>query len=113
MTTIRLFDLLARRALIARESARPIRVALANALAGQEREVVLDFEGVEAVTPSFVDELLTVVDDAVKEGRQAGLCVVFLNPPTRLSAKFAAVGRGHGLRMKESEPRSWTITAEG
>src|SRR5713226_140537 len=112
METVRIYDLVRRRALVTRDSARLIQRAMAAAFARQPGEVALDFSGVEAVTPSFVDEVLTVLDEILGAAERKNFRVLFLNPPTRLSAKFAAVGRGHRVRMKESEPGSWTITEE-
>lgn len=112
MQTIRVFDLLRRRALVTRESARTIGPALIQALEGSGGEVTLDFSGVEAVTPSFVDEVLNVVDEALSERARASLRVLLLHPPTGLTAKFSAVGRGHKLRISESAAGAWMITEE-
>jgi hypothetical protein len=109
---MRVFDLLPRRVLVTRESARSIAVPLALALERGQGEIALDFSGIEAVTPSFVDEVLNVVDESRGSGDRASLRVRLLNPPTRLSRKFSAVGRGHGLRISESADGAWTIVAD-
>lgn len=111
MQTVKVDNLLHKRALITRESARVISGALSTAMAMDGGEVALDFSGVDAVTPSFVDELLAVVDEILTEREWASFRVLFLNPPTRLSAKFAAVGRARGLQIAESLEGAWTITA--
>ena len=107
---IKIYDLLHKRVLVTRESAKAIGGALA--IANDQGEVVLDFSGVDAVTPSFVDEALAVVEKAVRANGQNQIRVVFLHPPTRLSTKFEAIGRGRGLRIKESEDGGWIITRE-
>jgi hypothetical protein len=112
METIGVYDLLQRRALITRESARSIAGPLSAALELCEGEVALDFSGVEAVTPSFVDEVLGVIYETLKAGERSSLRVTVLNPPTRLSAKFAAVGRGRRLRISESPGGAWTVTED-
>lgn len=112
MRTVNVFELLQRRALVTRESAKVIRDALASAIAEHGSEVAVDFAGVDAVTPSFVDEVLSVVDQAVTEARKSSFRVVFLHAPTRLSAKFAAVGRGRRLQISEAEPGAWVIAGE-
>jgi hypothetical protein len=110
METVSVYNLMHRRALVTRQSARMIRSALADALMRSPGEVALDFSGVEAVTPSFVDEVLTVLSELLSSTGRSKLRVLFLNSPTRLSEKFAAVGRGHHLKMTESDQGAWTIT---
>ena len=111
MISLRVYDVVRKRALVTRESARAVGDALAAALTSTEGEVVLDFSGLEAGTPSFVDEALSSIEQMLGESGRSRLRVVFVNPPTRLSAKFAAVGRARGLEMKESDNGVWTITA--
>jgi len=109
VTEIKVFDLLQRRALITRESAHVIEEAMRPSIA-DHGEVVLDFSGVDAVTPSFVDEILGIIGKAVSERPERQIRVVFLNSPTRLSTKFAAVGRGHGAQIVESNLGVWEMT---
>lgn len=109
MGTIRLYDLLRRRALITRESAATLRQTLASAVEA-DGELVVDFAEVDAVTPSFIDELLALIEDAARQAGRPGLRALFLNAPTRLSAKFLAIGKGHGTRMVETGTNSWEIT---
>lgn len=108
MRTIKVFDLLRKRALITRESAGALGEALAAA--PNEAEVALDFTGVEAVTPSFVDEVLRLVEEALAREGRAEFRVMFLYPPTRLSSKFAAVGRARQARIVEESDGAWVIT---
>lgn len=108
MDSVKIYDLIPKRALVTRESARLVGDSVAAA-ADRAREIILDFSGVEAVTPSFVDELITVLGEA-SGPKETNFRIVFLNPPTRLSEKFLAIGRGHGLRICESDPGTWTIT---
>lgn len=110
VTNIRIHDILSKRALVTRESARPIREALVQA--GIGGEIDLDFSGVDAVTPSFVDELLSILADSVGPG-VGGIRLVIANPPTRLSEKFAAVARAHGMAIQELEGGSWVLTSSG
>jgi hypothetical protein len=108
---LRVYDVVRKRALVTRQSARAVGDALAAVLTSADGEVVLDFSGIDAVTPSFVDEALSSIEQMLGESGRDRLRVVFVNPPTRLSAKFAAVGRARGLEMKESDNGVWTITA--
>lgn len=54
---MKIFQLLERRALVTRGSARSIAAAVLSELKKPTPTPELDFSGVEAVTPSFIDEL--------------------------------------------------------
>ena len=110
MKSLDVFDLMHKRALVTRESARAVGNALATAVTAARGEVVLDFSGIDAVTPSFVDEALGSIGEMLAGSDTSQLRLVFLNVPTRLSAKFAAVGRARGLEISESESGAWIIT---
>ena len=109
MSAVMIHALTRKRALITRGSAQKIGEALVAA--SDQSPLLVDFAGIDAVTPSFVDELLAVVESILKERGQAEASAVFLNPPTRLSEKFAAVGRAHSLDVIEGDDGSWTISA--
>lgn len=109
MTTLKIYDLIGKRILVTRESARGIAPALANALEEGCGEVTLNFAGVDGLTPSFLDEVLSVLEESIPLAGEHRLNVILMNSPTQLSSKFAAVGRGHGLVAKELEPGTWTI----
>ncbi len=108
--SLRVYDVVRKRALVTRQSARAVGDALATALAGARGEAVLDFSGIDALTPSFVDEALACLEEMLGTSDQNELRFVFVNVPTRLSAKFAAVGRARGLEISESDSGAWTIT---
>jgi hypothetical protein len=110
--TVRVYDLLQRRVLVTRESAHAIQTELTSSLTNGGREIVLDFSNVDAVTPSFVDEVLAIIDEAVSRTPRSTLNVKFVHAPTRLSEKFAAIGRSHGAQITESSPGAWTIRRE-
>lgn len=94
--------------LVTRSSARLLAPMLASAVAGGTAEVVLDFVGVEGITPSFLDELLAVLHESVWGGAQH-VRVVVRNPPTRLSSKFEAVARAHDLVATSSDRGGWVL----
>jgi hypothetical protein len=113
MKTIGLYDLLRKRALVTRESAAMVAEKLTAEEPSAEDVLVLDFEGIEAVTPSFVDEILALFNEFVGHTPSVRRRVQFRRVPTRLSEKFIAVGKRHGLRMEESQTGgSWEIFRE-
>src|SRR3972149_1615403 len=90
---VRVFDLFKKRALVTRESARAFQSVLQPLFREGKSEFVLDFAGVEAVTPSFVDELIGLVEESLSNKQQQQVRILFLHAPPRLSEKFAAVAR--------------------
>ena len=119
MTTLRVHDFLKDKILISRESARELENMLAHSIGSpsptkHEAEASLltvDFQGVQGVAPSFLDELLLIFSAHVaskSDGRNRSLVVA--NPPTRLSRKFEAVARGHGMVIHALDNGSWLLT---
>ena len=82
---------------------------LADALAEGGGEVTLDFAEVDGLTPSFLDEILSVLEECVLASGGGRLRVEVTNSPTQLSSKFAAVSRGHGLVAEDLGDRTWII----
>lgn len=112
MRTLQVFELIPRRVLVARGSARDIAAAVEEALGDSAGTIELDFLGIEAVTPSFVDEILSVIQ-GILDRTNVGLDrIVVSHPPTRLSSKFEAIGRGRNLRIEEGAGGAWVITPE-
>ena len=112
MGTVQLYQLLKRRVLVTRQSARDIQSRLTDAVHEGDGEIILNFEGVEGITPSFLDETLSIVVESVYKDGDAGIRLTIIHPPTRLSSKFEAVGRSHGLSITQSEDGAWVISAE-
>jgi len=111
MGVVRVHELLPMRALVTRESAHQIAGAIERAGGEQGETLVLDFAGIEAVTPSFVDEVLGICEEHLAGGAGRNSVIAIVNPPTRLSSKFGAVARGRGMTIVESLDGSWTIRA--
>ncbi len=109
--TVDIHDLLNRKVLVTRDSARSLADALGSAITLGGGGVVLDFSGVEGMTPSFLDEVLQILEEAIDRGGGGRLTIEVKSPPTRLSSKFEAVGRGHGMIITENSATSWLIAA--
>jgi len=111
MAVVRIHQLIPMRVLVTRKSAHNIADAISTAGMEKGETVVLDFAGIEAVTPSFVDEVLGICEAALSHRADAGVVIAIVNPPTRLSSKFSAVARGRGMTILESADGGWTIRA--
>lgn len=112
MSTIEVYQFLQRKVLVTRESASAVREAI-DASIKATGEVTLDFSGIDAVTPSFVDEILAMIDDARASSSRREVRVIFAHAPTPLSAKFLAIGKRHGATMSQSGSDAWEITNTG
>ncbi len=113
MKSVMIHDLLDMRVLVSRDSARSIELKVAAALAEGDGEVVLDFTGVEGISPSFLDETLSIIEDCSLAVEQGRIHVVLKNPPTLMSEKYAAVARGHDLDINASDTGDWIISRNG
>jgi hypothetical protein len=119
MPTLRVNDVLKDRVLVSRESARLLEDALHTTMASagptidasDTAQMTVDFVGVEGVAPSFLDELLSIFESHVAVGIDGHeRCLIVVNPPTRLSLKFEAVARGHGMSAQALPDGSWALT---
>lgn len=108
MSGLALHDVLKNRVLVTRASARTLTPAIEAAIGDSSEALRLDFSRVDGITPSFLDELLSVVTEAFARMNVNSFRVEILNPPTALSTKFAAIGRGRDLSLTESG-EGWTI----
>ncbi len=72
MMPLRIYDLLHKQVLVSRDTARAIQPQLVAALVEGQGELVLDLSEVDGLTPSFFDETLSIIGEALPEGRGAG-----------------------------------------
>lgn len=70
----------------------------------------MDLSEVRGMTPSFFDETLTIVEEAIGE-RDNRSQLTIASPPTDLSSKYVAIGRAHRMSVRESEDGDWVISA--
>ena len=105
MTEVRIYDLLGKKVLVTRSSARTLSDAFADwAQSGNDR-AAFDLENIMGITPSFFDEMLLMVEEVGETSQR----ITIANPPTELSSKFQAVARAHGLVISEGEGGSWLV----
>ena len=109
MKPLGIHHILQQRALVTRQSARLLEPELLARLASSEEELVLDFTGVEAVTPSFFDEMLRLIESTAPEARRRRLVLVLSNFASRLSDALGMVARAHSARVTERQPGVMTV----
>ncbi len=110
MKTVQVYKLLERKALVTRGTARSLQANVADAMSGQG-QVVLDFSGVEALAPSFFDEILAVVEECARTN-DAEPRVTIQNAPGNLSSGTRAVVRVHDMTLEESNG-AWNLSKVG
>ncbi len=119
MAALQVNKLLEDRILVTREAARLLEGALRSIMSGGKPTetdaapamVTIDFNGVEGIAPSFLDELLTVFEGLLApEPGSGGRSIVVANPPNRLSSKFEAIARGHGMSIRALDDGSWLLS---
>ena len=119
MRTFRVHDVLKDKILVSRECAHlladALRAIMSSESTPEQRSemtpILVDFEGVEGIAPSFLDELLSVFESLIAAGTNGDeLYLIVANPPTRLSLKFEAVARGHGMSARALPDGSWALT---
>ncbi len=109
MIPLRIYDLLHKQVLVSRETARTIEPQLVAAIVDGTGELVLDLSDVDGLAPSFFDETLSIIGEALPAASNSRFRLTIINPPTRLSSKFKAVGRVHGLTAEERDGVGWII----
>ena len=65
MSELNLFDLISKRVLVTRSSARSIESHLMDAIIEGDGAAVLDLSGIEGITPSFLDETISVLEEGI------------------------------------------------
>ena len=105
---IKVFDLVPRHVLVTRESARSLETYLAEALQTSPGEITLDLSEIEGFAPSFLDEVMSILDENISLAHPL-MKVTLAAPPTRLSSKFVAIARSHGRSASEESSGAWTI----
>lgn len=110
---LNLQKLLNKRMLVTRQTARDIAPEVHEALLKGNGALVLDFSDVAGISPSFLSETILVVEDCAQKIGEPSFHVVMENPPTKLSRKFVAIGKAHGVDIREGEGKTWIITKSG
>ena len=105
MRELKIYDLLGKKVLVTRSSARMLSDAFAEWGQSGNDGPAFNLEHVMGITPSFFDEMLRMVEETGESFRR----ITISNPPTELSSKFQAVAGAHGLSISESESGSWLV----
>lgn len=103
---VKLYDLLAKRVLASRESAKTLRPEIEKLAANAVDQIELDFAGVEAMTTSFIDEVLTILEEVTE---QRGRDIVVTHLAAHLVPRLELVARGHHLAVGRESEDVWIL----
>ncbi len=106
---VKVKERLPHRAVIVRVLARELGEELARE-AAVDSPLVIDFDGIDGVSPAFVDEILTMLDEADAPGPER---LVFANLPTKLSMKYTVLAGAHSKEIEldaSGERETWILT---
>ena len=106
MPHVVLADFIETHVLGARSSVVAFAQALRDSMASDGGKIELDFEGIQAVSPSALDELLTSIRHLSRDRD-----IQLSNVASGASWKFEAIARAHGRTLVENGPRSWVLKA--
>ncbi len=107
MRKIKVFDVLGKPVLTSRQSARRIKMKLAQLPHLDGKPLCLDFYGTHGVSPSFVDESLRLAEECVSDSGGQNATVIFAHFPTALSSSHHAIARAHGRALVVTENGDW------
>ena len=111
MTTIHIANIISTKALSSRPSARLLEPAVADAVLSSDRlELAFDLRDKLAMAPSFFDELIRIVVEQSEPSDDPVSRIELVNVPSRVSSKFHAVCRSHGLSLEKAAPGHWIIS---
>lgn len=77
--------------LLGRSNAEQIRNRIESAARGSDEPVVVDFQGIITVSPSFADELFAKLDPALRESDRVE--VRGMSPALKSIARYVVAGR--------------------
>jgi hypothetical protein len=100
--------------LVSRSSAEVLKRLIANHLLVQPGAIDFDFRGVRVLAPSFLDQLVLVIERIVAEsnGRRT-LTIILRNCPEGMNEKIGAIARAHDAEVACGENGEWIMSLSG
>ena len=115
MNSVRIYDLLKKRVLVSRGSARSVEGNLRAALDAGTGRATVDFTSVAGIAPSFLDEVFHVVREYASQMGAAETSLVLSHAPPHLESKLRLLAKTHGFALNKGTDDDWVVhaTAEG
>ncbi len=110
MSIVRLMEHANARVLVTRSAATELRAAIEAALQKDARTIEFDFGGIRVLAPSFIDQLLIIVEQVEAAMAPVGNAKVTLRScPAGMREKLAAIGRAHDADVIEQDDQTWVL----
>lgn len=109
MIDILMHELSGKSSLLTRGTADHILSKIEVAQLDPSSPIVVNFNNVLAVTPSFLDQFLGGLKRMISDRYSGSITLCFVQVPTNASEKFAAVGRSHKMVLQEKSDREWLL----
>lgn len=107
MRTVQLYHMFNKRALVTRDAADALQGDVdESCLRGDP--LALDLEGIQSITPSFLDQLLLMVESSLPNEDDA-VNIVMLNSPPGLRDRLESIGRVHKLEVVSDDVGDWLV----
>ena len=107
MKAIKLFPMFNKRALVTRGATHVLKEELVTSTRLGE-PLALDLSGIQSMTPSFLDQLLLMVEESLPD-KSAPYKVLMLNSPAGLRDRMESIGRYHQLKVVSDQVGDWLI----
>ena len=110
MKVVNLYSIFNQEALVTRESTEVLDNSVFTA--AQDGELLaFDLSGIQAVTPSFLDQLLLAVEESLPTGSPP-VKLLMLNSPPGFRDRMESIGRYHHLKVVSDAQGDWLIPAD-
>ena len=100
-----------KRVLSSRQTARAMLPEVRQSISEGNGTLTIDMAHMTAITPSFFDELIRVIEDSVESRGHDDLAIHFTNTTDTQAAKFQTVCKSHGLSLAKATPGHWIIAS--
>ena len=109
MRIVSVYPIYNKKALVTRDAAGALQEDVLESSRHGE-PLALDLSGVQAITPSFLDQLLLMVERSLpREGDPVS--VVMLNSPPGFRDRLESIGRVHRLKVVSDDVGDWLVPA--
>ena len=108
MRIVNVYPMYHKTALTTRDSAHVLQDEVSSAVRDGE-DLALDLSGIRMVTPSFLDQLLFMMEDSLPT-KSSPIRLLMLNGPAGLRDKMESIGGYHQLKVVSDEQGEWLLS---
>ena len=110
MNVVNLYSIFNQRALVTRESTNVLKDDVCVAARDGE-PLALNLSGIQAMAPSFLDQLLLMMEESLPAGAPP-VKLLMLNSPPGFRDRMESIGRYHHLKVLSDHQGDWLVPAD-